>query len=793
MKRLSPTLIAFVLYLLIAVVVTYPLIVKLSSALVGYVHGDGYEMAHHLWWFKHALQTGQNPFFAAQLGYPDGIDAVTLWTDPLQFFPAWLLAFVLPLPAAANVTILLTLALNGAAMFWLTKKLTAPQPPLLEERRQGDMAAFLAGLIFMLYPTMQGHLGAGHAGLLVQWGVPILIYALYGLRDSRRFIPLAALGIVLCVGGHTLQLIYVVLPLCAVFALVYLRDRPALLRLIAAGMIGGAVVLILALPAARSVTGTTAYAETGDTVRYSADLLAVVTPSFNHPLFGRLAYTHRVLGVNLDEGAAYSGVIAAILAGIALLRVRRARLWGGIALLAWVLSLGVLLKVFDRPVLIDADGYRSSVALPFALVADLPIFTLARTPGRFNFLLAAAVAIMAGCGAGIVERRIKRPALRLIVFALIGAGIAFEYQTFFPLPLIDADIPAGVAALADRDDVRAVFSAPWDNLIAAKTDLYWHTAHQLPLIAGQITRQTPVNPAKLDLLQTFDPALLRAAGADVVLIHRAYDDGSLERAARAQLGAPSYEDERVALFNTPAASTPEFRALLPPEGAIENTADTALYAPENGWALFTAALTGTDRAVTLLLNNTPVQRWRVGGETPISVPLPVSGYASIRLALDPPCPLNIDPSLECRSVDVAAPSVEFTAAAVGTVAAFERGVALANSYVPNTLNAGESLSVWLDWRFGGALDENDVRYVHVVDAAGTLVGQQDNPLGNHAAGSTWTESVTIRFEQPLAAGEYRVFVGWYVYPEIAPFCVLNANGACGDQRDVQMGAFRVGE
>ncbi|MBK9750956.1 MAG: hypothetical protein IPO91_29905 [Chloroflexi bacterium] len=823
-RKFPVTLIALLVYLVIAILVTYPLILNLSTALVGYVHGDAYEMAHHIWWIKHALQTGQNPFFAANLAYPDGINGVTLWSHPLQFFPAWLLAFVLPLPVAANVTILLTVALNGTSMFWLVKYLTAKQktlttenteretqtPPRPLERGLGGevISAFIAGLIFMLYPTMQGHLGAGHAGLMVQWGVPILIYALYRLRDGWRYVFLAAVAIELSVSGHILQLIYVVLPLMGVYALWLLlrREFASLLRLLAAGVIGGAVALIFALPSATAAVGTAAYEETGDTVRYSADLLAIVTPSFNHPLFGRLPYTHTVLGINLDEGALYLGVIAGLLALVALIRVPKARVWGWIGLLAWILSLGVLLKIFDQPVSLSADAYRSYIPMPFALVADLPIFNLARTPGRFGFLLAAAVAILAGYGVTVLWGWLRRPAFRVVVALIVGAVIVFEYQTFFPLPMTTAAVPAGVAALADRADVRAIFSAPWNNLVAAKTDLYWQTAHQHALIAGQVTRQTPVNPAKLNLLETFDPALLQDAGADVVLVHRDFDDGSLEAAARTQLGAPFYEDERVALFNTPDADHPETLTFtLPPEGEISNTADIYLHAPERGcpgctfhevdWIVLTATLTGETRTVTLLLDDVPVHRWQVDGAAPIRVPLPVFGYSTVRFALDPACPINTDPALECHTVALSDPAVEFVDAPpileIPSDHRFDRGVALSNWHVPATITSGDPLPVWLEWTLQQARSENDIRYVHVLDANGTLVGQQDNTLGVQPARSAWAEEVTINFENPLSEGEYHVFVGWYTYPEIAPFCVLNAEGSCA-ANEVEIGTFQVG-
>ncbi|MBE2271953.1 MAG: hypothetical protein IAE80_27205, partial [Anaerolinea sp.] len=376
-----------------------------------------------------------------------------------------------------------------------------------------------------------------------------------------------------------------------------------------------------------------------------------------------------------------------------------------------------------------------------------------------------------------------------------GAAILFEYQTFFPLPTTTATIPAGVSALAGRADTRAVFGVPWDNLVAAKTDLYYQTVHNFPLIAGQVTRQTPVDPAKLNLLQTFDPALLDAAGADVVLIHRAFDNGSLERLARERLGEPFYVDNTIALFDTPApADPPTFGAILPPEGEIESAA-LALYAPENGWALFALTVAGDGRAVTLLLDGQAVGGWTVDGTAAITVPLPLAqGFTSARLTLDPPCPLSTDPALTCATVDLSAPAVAFTPAPPFTSTHFERGIELANAYVPESVASGDPLPVWLDWRFTQARNENEIRYVHVLDAAGMLVGQQDNTLGGLPSGTRRVEQVTISFETPLAPGDYRVTAGWYTYPEIAPFCVLQeavTGRTCGGEVEVTLGTFRV--
>ena len=69
--------------------------------------------------------------------------------------------------------------------------------------------------------------------------------------------------------------------------------------------------------------------------------------------------------------------------------------------------------------------------------------------------------------------------------------------------------------------------------------------------------------------------------------------------------------------------------------------------------------------------------------------------------------------------------------------------------------------------------------MHVTDAAGTLVAQQDNPLGAIAAGETRAEAVEIALPGDLSAGEYTVSVGWYRYPSIENLCVMTA-GSCGE-------------
>jgi hypothetical protein len=151
-------LVVFLFYFFLAVVITWPLVTMLGTHFAGYSNGDAPEMTRHIWWLKHALQTGQPLVFQPLLAYPDGLEGVILWSNPLQFFPAWLFAFVMPLPAAYNLQALLNLALSGWAACFLVRHLTRHAP-----------AALVAGVVFMASPAIQGHLAGGHGGLLVQW------------------------------------------------------------------------------------------------------------------------------------------------------------------------------------------------------------------------------------------------------------------------------------------------------------------------------------------------------------------------------------------------------------------------------------------------------------------------------------------------------------------------------------------------------------------------------------------------------------------------------------------------
>lgn len=787
----------FAFFLALAWLITFPAILTPMTRVMGGTTGDNFEMLRNIWWYKFALQHGQPLYYQTYLGYPEGFSSLILAANQLQYLPAYLFAFIMPLTLAYNLTVWLTMALNGWAMWILARDLLGE-----------DIPALFTGIVFASAPTLQGHLFEGHAGLMVIWTLPLFVWAL--MRFLRAETQVWRWGLATIVlfnltpSGHLLQTIYVLMPLLAMVLLYLLwqGDARPVRRLIVVCSLAGGFMLLFLLPMIRDTLATSAYTEAGGVVRYSADLLAILTPSPFSPIW-RVPWSGAVLGTNIAEGNSYIGIGVALLALIGMVRFPSARWWGLLALIAWVLSLGSLLKAFNQPVTVNLGDYVTYVPLPWAFLQDITGFSLARTPGRFNFTQAFAVALLAGYGMCAVWTWSRTHHLahvwRYGGLVLLTAAILLDTLAFAPFPARDTTIPSAVYALRTRDDIRAVFSVPWDHLLAAKDSLYLQTAHEKPLIAGQVTRTTPVNPAKLNVLQaTLAPGLLRAAGADVVIYHkdRAAESGQTTALERQLVlfGAPFYEDATIALYNVPIVTQAAADA-LEVDGRLTNDSvyTKDFYASTPGWFDFTAttAFIGEDAPfITLVLDNVPFQTIRAGHALRLPIPVSSAGYHRLSLHLQTPCPTQRPPMLLCKGFALSADTLtRVSTEYVRPLIPYAQGITLSASDLQTTPT---QLTVRLNWSFAADVStSNSVRFVHVLDADGKRVAQFDSALSDAApARSQWLETLTLNLTG-LPVGEYSVRVGWYAYPSLERFTVLDDTLPGAADNAPEIATFRV--
>jgi len=766
-----------VIYSAAALLITWPLITQISTYALGAGYGDQFENIRLSWWTHYALQHGFSPFYQTLLGYPDGFFSATQWTEPLTYWPAALLSFVVTPVAAYNLCVLISLVLSGLAAFYLCWSIAKREPMDFGAAQFGG--ALLGGLIYMAYPAVQGHISGGHIGILTLYALPIYALCLWRIMNveaRRRTILIGAAALWITALGNLDLMLYTLFPLTlfylgyyALFRRIELR-RAVLIKLVRLFIIGGVALIPFFAPLFFALIAPIKTADLQETgwVRYSADPLSFVSPSPFTPWGARLApdYTHAVLGTNSIEGSAYSGVIAILLSLIGIAVVRKAALpWLSVAIGAMIFSLGPLLKWGDQPVIYTLGEYKSYVLLPWAWLQHLPVLSASRTPGRFNLTTGLMLALLASMGASVVLRRITVRGVRIGLCAVLLIGILFEYQLFFPAQMVSAAIAPYIYTLADRSDVRAVFDVPWDDPLAAKDALYLQIAHHKPLIAGYVARATPVDPAKLNVLQSAvmgtasirDTALLSEQGIDMVIVHLAYlknVETTLNQIAQ-QLGSPAYRDDRLAIFNVARTVS---AAQTVPDAEFNTVSDVQhanwmyLYTPKDAYVSISANLTagsalyevdGQIESVGQVTNHQIARLFRLA-----------RGFHTVKVTAEA---ANETMKLSAELVDGQPIAIDSPLRVIGYRS------------VPGS---SAELRVDLIWQASQKLDSDDHFFVHLTDSSGKIIAQYDGqpdggayPTTQWQADQIWSESIALALPD-VPPGTYQLYTGWYRYPDM---------------------------
>ncbi|MGC9333240.1 MAG: hypothetical protein ACP5JJ_03770, partial [Anaerolineae bacterium] len=514
------------IYLLLAVVTTWPLVAHLSSHVPGsYTWAfDEYTFVWNTWWFRYALfDLGQNPLYSTHTFYPLGISLVfytynlfnALISLPLQPF--------LSLPAISNLAFLLATVLSAYGSFLLVEY-------LLREAQAGDrehgqansalpalslVAAFLAGLIYAFGSYRMVYAAIGHYNMWSTAWIPF--FALYLVRTVRRpgWRNAVMAGLFLVLAMLAEMLFGVFLAMLSLILLACLLGRqarrqiaggwPALVRrLVVLGLVAGVLYAPLLVPVLREMFGGYKLAGWGDAEKLSVDLVGLVTPTALHPLGGDWAATLRQTLEGTarfrDVNTVFLGWAALALAVVGTIRYRRQLLAWAVSFLVFVsFSLGPLLQVNGRSTF-DLDGLLVNVPLPFIVLHYIPVVNANRVPNRFGVVLMLALAVLAAFGAywiltKLADRR-WRPARWFVAPAsVLLAGLLLFDHWSVPLPLTDARIrPVYEQVAAEKGDF-AILQLPmgWRNSFGVQgaestQTQYYQTYHHKRLLSGNISR-----------------------------------------------------------------------------------------------------------------------------------------------------------------------------------------------------------------------------------------------------------------------------------------------------------------
>jgi hypothetical protein len=457
---------AFFGYLLLTLILTYPLILYMTSHIPGGNVDEG-AFLWNTWWMKYALlDLHTNPLSTNMIFHPLGVNLALYTLTPLQGVLALPLTLAAGPIVATNVLFILAFALSGLGAYLLALDVLWTSASAADAPGRLRLAAFVAGALFAFASGRFLYAALGQYDYVhVQWLPLTVLFLLRTLRSSGWRAPVLA-GIFAACAGLT-EMNFVVF--LAIFVLVWLAyllarrrslllERGALGRLVLAlvvfvvgfGPLGLAVVREMAHAGDYMVRGW------GGADRFLVDALGPLVPSPLHSLAGDWAQAAARNFSDINFG--FVGYAALLLAALGVLAGRGragARFWLLTTIAFFVLALGPLLHINGQSQF-EVDGLPVNLPLPYIVLHYLPILNGARVPGRFAIMATLALSVLVALGALALLRRVRRPGLlAAVLVVLIVAG-----NISVPLPLVNAVAPEPYQRIAADPGDFAILQIP---------------------------------------------------------------------------------------------------------------------------------------------------------------------------------------------------------------------------------------------------------------------------------------------------------------------------------------------
>jgi hypothetical protein len=537
------------LYGALSILITWPLLLHMGTHLAGRDQ-DLLNVYWGDWWVRRALAMGTHPYQTRYLLYPIGFDLTTFAFSPALALLSIPLSWVLSLPVAYNLTVLVTIVLSGLAMEALVRYLSGKV-----------WAARVAALSFVMAPAIAAERFA-HLNLSMLAWIPLA--ALFLTRIARQA-RLRDVGLyALTVGLAFLTRLHVgalVLLFSGVYfvALTAIEGRAwprrAWLLLPAAGLLSLLIVTPLGLRVSRLLAepgGEDVLREGAET--HQTDVLAYVLPPNGHPLFGRWTaplYAERF--PSNDRYWAYLGFVPLALAVyIGIARPAQAGPWLLAALVLIVLALGPSLRV--------GGTLYPGIRLPYGWAGGLFSALGFDVPNRFNLAVMPALSVLAG----LAYAELARHGRKVLGWA-VPVAIAAEYVVV-PIPLYR--LPAGspfYAQMAADEEAYAVVDLPLTRA-EGEVHRYYQTIHGKPIVGGWDHRVPSSAFAFIDsvpLLQAWsgrgapntplfgDLGTLADAGVRYIVLHKD-QTGNVPAGMEGAFSSlrPAYRDEGLYVWST---------------------------------------------------------------------------------------------------------------------------------------------------------------------------------------------------------------------------------------------------
>lgn len=534
MKR---NILVFLGFTLAAIVLTYPLFLKIGSHIAGFSSTDEISV-WYFWWLKYAYVHKAAVSFSHLAGAPFGMDLSAVERlYPVCIEMRKLLVIPLNEIAAWNFEILSGFILS-AFFIYLTMRY------LLIERN----VAFFSGIVFAFCPyhfaRAWQHIGFSHTEWLV-----LFIFSILRLKSSinKWNIILSFLSLYL-VFSFDLYYAYFSL-IIALISIIYMliKERDKSLKFVFwLTIVSLANLAILAnslIPMMRTIKKAASPGAWGfvrpfdDLFSQSVKYLSYFLPATVHPVFGK--FTEGFIGTelygdSLTEHTLYLGWVPLILAFAAFRRWRRMRrerkrlgtvpfgdspFYRENFYIGFFVFLAVAAWLFSQPPWWNIFGLK--LYMPsFFMYKILPMF---RAYCRFGIVVMLAVAVLAGFGLKFILERFKSQKTRLAVTALFCGLVLFEFWNWPPYKVIDlSKVPAVYYWIKEQPKDIVIADYPLDADSPNELYKFFQTVHEKKIINGTIpgTHANRVAQEIRRLSASKTASILKWMGVKYVVVHK---------------------------------------------------------------------------------------------------------------------------------------------------------------------------------------------------------------------------------------------------------------------------------
>ncbi len=493
-------LIAFLLYLPVTILLTYPVAFRIGSAIPG-LGADSFQWMRILWYtkipflFEPELTTLTHDTL---MFYPDGIASMPF---PSAFNQATylLLSPYLELPVIYTILWLLSFFLGSFGCYLLVKYLTG-----------NSYAAFLSGIIFAFSPY---HFSRGlyfFGATTIQWFPFCALYLMKMFREGGTNNSIAA-GVFFILISMSCPQHMVFMGVFATLLFIYEHYlitstcisgnndssnileqlRESLKKYGIFGIVAFSGIIPLMIHDIRVALSGENFLRpgAGELTTLSNDLISYFIPSHLHPIFG--GYVSDIY-INfpswLPEKVNYIGytvLFLSIYVFFTLKNNNEVKFWLIAAAFFTLISLGPLLRINGETVFTIFDA---TLPLPYILLYHIiPFLDNCRTVGRLFVLATLAFSVLAGYGiASLLKTQDKR---KIAAVILISSLMIFSYLSI-PYPTTHISKPEFYSDIALDNEHYALLEIPATNNAGnlGFEKLYYQTIHGKAIVSGYAAR-----------------------------------------------------------------------------------------------------------------------------------------------------------------------------------------------------------------------------------------------------------------------------------------------------------------